>query len=339
MQTRHRISPQQLADEILWAASSPHMLVHPHYPPARSHALAQACAVAQSDASRDMRGELTTYAQTMVMRSHFLGVRFEQAFLAACRFFGPDTVCEANLQVAHEGQTLGEFDLLLNGPEGGVHQELAVKFYLGVPGGGGHHIWFGPGQRDRLDLKLEALLQRQLRLSEDTSAVDLLASLGIVVSQVELVIKGYLFYPLASTVSLPESRSNELTSAMLLIQDLLTPEHCRGYWVSQGNMAQLRAFGDQWVILHKHVWLQPVRMSADAALRFDRFVNHVEDYFARETVEQLNTAAERGLRSARPLMAVALRMADGVLVEKVRIFITPDDWADRALQHLAPQLR
>lgn len=336
MKHKPPISPQQLAEEILWAGSSAHMLIHPDYQPVHSQALEAACRNALADDARNLHHELGALAESMVMRSHFLGVRFEQAYLAACRFFGPYDVHEANLQVIDEGQTLGEFDLLLESANGAVHQELAVKFYLGLPSAAGHYIWFGPGQRDRLDLKLEALLQRQLRLSDDAVAKNLMASLGFAVKQVELVIKGYLFYPFDSTATLPEVTQDNLTPSMEMVKSLLTPDHCRGYWIQKTHLEQLSGFGDHWVILPKAVWLQPAH-SAQEALDFHSLVSRIEAYFAAEALEQLSETPR--LSAARPLMVASLGLVNGRLVENTRFFITPDDWADRALQHLGPKLR
>jgi hypothetical protein len=87
--------------------------------------------------------------------------------------------------------------------------ELAVKFYLGhcpniSPGEPGQwRHWLGPNTRDRLDLKINHLLQRQIHLGDTNPGQELLASLGVVNLQREIEIKGYLFNSLAHPLPPP----------------------------------------------------------------------------------------------------------------------------------------
>ncbi|HAO75284.1 MAG TPA: DUF1853 domain-containing protein, partial [Pseudomonas sp.] len=55
--------------------------------------------------------------------------------------------------------------------------ELAIKLYLGFgPGDGSQHDhWLGPGNHDRLDLKLAHLRQHQLPLCNQPAARAVLA--------------------------------------------------------------------------------------------------------------------------------------------------------------------
>ncbi|QFU76402.1 DUF1853 family protein [Halioglobus maricola] len=102
-----------------------------------------------------------------------------------------------NLAVREGGRTIGEFDVLYycHQRRRHVHLELAVKFYLCSPGldGSEWRHWLGPNRRDRLDLKLDRLIQHQLALSARPESAPLLAELGIDNPLREMEIKGRLF--------------------------------------------------------------------------------------------------------------------------------------------------
>ncbi len=102
-----------------------------------------------------------------------------------------------NLPVRSEGRTLGEFDCIYFCHQRGrhIHLELAVKFYLQAPdrNGAQWRDWLGPSSNDRLDLKLQHLLQHQLHLGEQEESTSVLRELGIEQLQREMEVKGRLF--------------------------------------------------------------------------------------------------------------------------------------------------
>lgn len=73
---------------------------------------------------------------------------------------------QRNIQIRSEKRTLGELDFLLQEQnKRGLHLEVAVKFYLlkrQVTNPRAWHHWIGPNAQDRLDLKLNRLIQHQL---------------------------------------------------------------------------------------------------------------------------------------------------------------------------------
>jgi hypothetical protein len=131
-----------------------------------------------------------------------LGLYFE----ALWHFFletDPDTELLAhNLPVRAGGRTLGEFDIIYLCMHSGrhFHLELAVKFYLGLPHS---DIWLGPGQRDRLDRKIDHLTGRQIRLGENPQARAQLRGLGVETLHRQIEVKGYLFQPESGSSALP----------------------------------------------------------------------------------------------------------------------------------------
>ncbi len=134
-------------------------------------------------------------------RSHRLGVYFEHLW----HFFlerDPATDLVAhNFPIHHQGKTLGEFDCIYFCRERRrhFHLELAVKFFLSHrqtttdESASQWSEWLGPHTDDRLDRKIEHLMQRQIKLGDNPVAWEQLRSLGIFELAREVEIKGYLF--------------------------------------------------------------------------------------------------------------------------------------------------
>lgn len=134
--------------------------------------------------------------------SRRLGLYFERLWQF---FLEQDPAVELvahNLPVRDGGRTLGEFDCLYycHRRQRHVHLELAVKFYLahsaGTQSPSPRDCWLGPDSRDRLDLKLQRLLDHQTRLSLHPQGRAVLAKLGIESPLMEMELKGYLFRPI-----------------------------------------------------------------------------------------------------------------------------------------------
>jgi uncharacterized protein len=204
----------------------------------------------------------------------------------------------ANLPVRAAGNTLGEFDLLVHDRQTDkvLHWELAVKFYLGTGDTRQPASWWGPGRRDRLDIKTEHLIRHQSQLSRHSEAQALLAAQGLKVDATWLIVKGRLFYPWGVPNS-PPSGAN--------------PRHPRGFWLSGGQLRGLRQA--RWLLLEKHQWLAPVATTAAATMNNAELVEWWHD-----------------TRPGYPVSLAAL--IDGREVE--RGFVVPDDWAGNAPQPL-----
>ncbi|GAL36185.1 hypothetical protein JCM19240_1627 [Vibrio maritimus] len=66
------------------------------------------------------------------------------------------------IQLQQDGRTLGAIDFLIEKPDQQQleHWEVAIKFYLLKDG-----LWYGPNAKDRLDKKLNRMLEHQLKMS------------------------------------------------------------------------------------------------------------------------------------------------------------------------------
>jgi hypothetical protein len=238
-------------------------------------------------------------AQLPAVSGNRLGRYYEELWQFALRQAPDIRLLAANLAVRDHGRTLGEMDLLLEDREGLQHIELAVKFYLGPSDsdGRGARDWLGPGRLDRLDLKLEHLLQHQLPLSARPEARALVEPLSSRPLQASLWLAGYLFYPWPSPCSAPTGAS---------------PQHLRGHWVQRRDWPAWReASGHRWQPLPRLRWLAPAGYPA-------------EELWSDAQLEKWLGALPE---DAAPRMLVGLKEeADGFWQERERIFLVNDHW-------------
>lgn len=234
-------------------------------------------------------------------RSRRLGLYFERLwhfFLAA------DPAVELlahNLPVREDGRTLGEFDVLYYCRERRrhCHLELAVKFYLGYgsPTGAGSsqwRDWLGPNSHDRLDLKLERLLEHQARLADHPSAKAVLTQRGIFEPLREVEVKGYLFRQPQAPMPAPRAFNPALP---------LYP------WWRREELPGALETGLYYRVLPRLEWLAPVRDKSGA-----------------QPLPTLLRALDEHFREHRQPRLVAALNASGE--ELWRCFVTDTHWPD-----------
>lgn len=236
-------------------------------------------------------------------RSHRLGIYFESLWHF---FLAQDAQCELlahNLPVHHDGRTLGEFDCLYfcHRRQKTIHLELAVKFFLGsgtpdnAPFSAANQ-WLGPDAKDRLDLKLAHLLQRQIRLSAAPPAREALQALQVNVQEREVAFRGYLFTPYAAPIAPPPGFNPAVS-----LNKWLTRTQCEAY-LNACN-------GSAFTLLEKMHWLGPAQLdTAQAADSADTVKTVIDAHFAH---------------SGYPVMLASL---DGFGREIKRHFVTCDNW-------------
>ncbi|GAB5450104.1 MAG: DUF1853 family protein [Halioglobus sp.] len=209
-----------------------------------------------------------------------------------------------NLPVHSAGQTAGEFDILYycHQRQRHCHLELAVKYFLGtsLPAleGESTTLWLGPNSRDRLDLKLQHMLTRQIQLSDDEAAREVLRDLGIVELEREIALRGYLFAPTMQDATLPPG---------------YLPGTQRSHWLPVEQLADylpsLRA--DTYLILPRLRWLSPViAAQGEPLLPADELRAAVAEHMAQRSV---------------PVLVAAL---DAGGSELARFFVTPAQWPE-----------
>jgi len=178
-----------------------------------------------------------------------LGVYFEKLVAFWLAGSGRYRVILRNQQVMGEGRTLGEFDFILydQRERSYCHWETAVKFYLGDGDTESFGAWHGPRRIDRLDKKFDRMTRRQIMLGDTPEGARLLASHGVMLSERRIVLKGRLFYPVASH-TVPHRAPVGANHG-----------HLSGWWMERDEF--MRRFGTatmRWARLPKHLWLSPI---------------------------------------------------------------------------------
>jgi len=226
-----------------------------------------------------------------------LGNYFETLWSLALQLHPRYQLIERNLQI-HDGQrTLGEMDFIVLDNETGryAHWELAIKFYLGIGDTVSHDAWHGPGKKDRLDLKLDHLLNRQTRLSTHPVAKAQLEERGIVIDDCSVILKGRLFYPwqLDGAEYYPQSASRF---------------HLRGLWLTRQQLMQSYGADARFVPLIRSGWMAKISTSRES------------DVYSVEALMQLVDSGQYRL----PLHVTRLEGAS----ERERLFIVDNNWPD-----------
>lgn len=163
---------------------------------------------------------------------------------------------ENNLQVIIDGKTLGEIDFIVFDKLTGqtMHWEVAVKFYLGVGDTREMSNWYGPNLRDRLDIKVEHLLQKQSVISRDNRVIHWLRQQGINIDQCTVVLKGRLFYPWCYFRQLyKDSGSSTAISPALCASD-----HLYSMWLSKSDFDAAFDNRQSFIPLIKNGWMERI---------------------------------------------------------------------------------
>ncbi|OZG74012.1 hypothetical protein BTA51_09540 [Hahella sp. CCB-MM4] len=248
-------------------------------------------------------------------KSRFLGPYFETLWRFSIEHSQSHSLLAHGLQVTDEKRTLGEFDFLLQdkASQAIIHQEIAVKYYLGVglpaPADTDQKLnaadcaWFGPNSIDRLDLKLHKLVQQQILLSDRRESQETLKRLDINTPPAkQILMKGYLFQPLNDDLPAPA---------------FCHPEAAFGRWLPLESIHQLEPISDRWAILPKLRWLSRARSSVDHTMDFSVLRKHLLE------------------ANGRPMLIAAMKPeSKEELTEISRFFVVSDHWQDKAVESL-----
>jgi hypothetical protein len=244
-------------------------------------------------------------AQIAAVKSTRLGIYYETLW----RFYFSQQpeweLLHHNLQIERNGITLGAFDFLCRHKDQYWHIETAVKFYLCNTNDAQAALkwsnWIGPGNHDRLDLKLSHLRQHQLPLHQapDTSAW-----------RTGLCLQGYLFSPAPANYSPKYSPKYSHEN------------HGSGHWWYLRNfLPYLREHADiQWIILERQRWLSPAHSNDKQELAQG-------ENLAGELQKQIG-------EMKRPLLLAAMTEKKlpnnkGIIwQESFRGFVVPDSWPE-----------
>ncbi len=268
-----------------------------------------------------------------------LGIFYETLWNFLLNQLPDSQVIASNLQVTGEknGQpaTLGEYDMIYQLQNQFIHRELAVKFYLGIPGEDSHgngspwRNWVGPGLKDRLDRKMGRLLHHQATLSDADEGQKVLLKLGIEPPvKKEILIQGRLFYPLyplntdkPAAIQLTDlfnpiirSEAAQNIESLCPPPELCNPNHLKGHWLTQNHFllstqSITKHFSFQ--IPHKLQWLN----QSPVAGQF----NH------QELMSQLKQQKQ----------PIYVRLIHQTPQSPLHLFIVPDNWPEKASEKIS----
>ncbi len=250
-------------------------------------------------------------------KTNRLGEKFERFWhfwLSECQ---GKKVVAADYQVQLKDRTLGAFDLLVdeshtsedNGLENQSlsrfqqtiksrllsHYELTVKFYLNSSHGSRMSDWYGPDQSDRLDKKINRMVEHQLKLSQYPATEKLLQQKRWQIEKIYGICKGRLFWnAFTKTTTLPE---------------WINPQVELGFWcpASQFKAVQKQQLL-QWYLLDKNDWFAPLNQKDVAEM------GNLDERELQEHIQKINRVVQ--IAGYDPVYNR----------EQIRGFIVPDEW-------------
>lgn len=227
-------------------------------------------------------------------RQRRLGYYYEDLFNSVLERAAYITDIKRNIQVKDTNRTVGEFDFIVQTQQGNtIHIECAVKFYLCTGNGSQLSHFEGPNRKDRLDLKWDKLLNKQIRLSETEAGRATTQTLNIQPTQTAVLIQGYLFYPFGQPA--------------ITLHVSINPGHRQGWWARNEHRAKIFDNRLRYQILNKPFWLSRPDIPETELL----------------TCDQLNKAIER---QSHPHLIVRLTRKDGDWCELDRGFVVQSGW-------------
>jgi len=238
-----------------------------------------------------------------------LGFYFEH-LIAYWFSIHPDfEILQRNLVIEEDKHTLGELDFLLRDIKRNktIHLEVAVKFFLGLnddqsddlnhkanQNTGSSIHWFGPNLNDRLDIKLDKLFNKQIRLSENEITKRILKEMGLTIDEHWVLLKGRLFKE----------------------DNTLNKQQC---WLTLSDFANYKdQASSQWIILPKTYWLAEL-----SHINYNFLPNEIHQ--KDEIIEIINKAP-----FTKPVCLAKINEEK----ETNRIFITPENWKEKAIEKL-----
>ena len=234
-----------------------------------------------------------------------LGRRFESLLTALFEQTEQCKLLKHGLVIRPIKQTLGEIDYLIQLRSTVLHLEVAIKFYAGVGSSSDrsrHYAWIGPSCQDRLDIKINHLLHRQLQLSRTEHGQQALDQNDLPIPDQTLgLIYGYLIQPWNDVGHLPEHTYNSHsafwaphTQALAAMRHLSRP-----YSTDYG-----------WTRLERDQWIAP--------------------YIGQAALPQVI----RSLESPTQADCYALNHKQHAGIEKLRLFVMRNEFEQEAQQEL-----
>ncbi len=223
--------------------------------------------------------------------SHRVGYYFEALVQILLESAEAVSDVEHGIQICENGATLGEIDFLYRRNGELHHLEVALKFYLYSPDVElcGSHL-LGPNARDTFERKRDRLFRKQIPLGKERFSD---------VRESRLLVKGAIFYPWLD----PDSA---------LSVTGLAPDHCRGIWIRDGQLADFLSelpSECRGAIFRKPFWLSSAMRTAGK--------------LPLDLMREISRTREE---SQRPLYFNVGTMESDRWTETQRVFVVGDSW-------------
>ncbi|WP_101759558.1 DUF1853 family protein [Oceanicoccus sp. KOV_DT_Chl] len=247
------------------------------------------------------------------LKSQRLGIYFE----ALWQFFlQQDTnlnLIAHNLPIYRDKKTYGEFDIIYQNKttKEFTHLELSTKYYLNsslitldqaAECSAELKHWLGPNANDRLDKKVNRLLDHQITLSQLDEGKFVLKQHGAEKLLQSIIIKGTLFYP---QLHQPTPNHQKIT---------LAENHHQGRWYPLTEFIELDLSSAYWIVLEKSLWISPAWVelkNTEKLMNSNQLKAVLLEYFQQQQ---------------RPLMLCLMQECTGGYNEEQRFMITNDQW-------------
>ncbi len=211
-----------------------------------------------------------------------------------------------NCQVQQAGRTIGEFDVVYRdlSKDQVIHLELAFKIYLLSPDQPASNLshWLGPNLNDRLDLKLEHMLNHQCRLAQTAAGRAKLNDINIDEVEREISLRGCLFF-------------GETDGEVTTENSVLNPGHPTGNWLPLSKAMKLLDHYQGWLPLSNLQWISPVHSKAEEQLGSAEISRFLQHHFEARQSPILICAYKDELSASN--------------IESYRLMVTPDVWPQR----------
>ena len=179
-------------------------------------------------------------------RKYKLGLYAEDLFLYFLRYGSFYEVLAHDLQIFCGTSCIGAMDFIVQSKEGGVeHWEMAMKYFVQHHPSSDWKDFIGPTGKDNLERKLQKMLQRQLLLSQQNTAIDYLETLGIPKPTTHKIISLGLFFHHVDHVFIPPI-SGELNQPT-------------GFWCQKSVFLERKNnSASLWFVMRHPKWLAPI---------------------------------------------------------------------------------
>lgn len=196
-------------------------------------------------------------------RATRLGVYFEQLLSFFFAEYPRFTLLAKNLQAHDAKRTIGEYDFIVwdNDDQQHYHIEVAVKFYIGLQALENNipkntpiynwHLWVGPNKKDTLAIKMNHLMQHQLRLAETQAGKEALKSIHLRPEQLrsKLLLSTCLYHPEHTDSDIPAVTPPHYS------QDSNQQSSYTGTWVNKDQLQSQIHAKQQYIVLPRQLWM------------------------------------------------------------------------------------